>query len=137
MSALASEDDDWLNRVRGGDFAAMPHELTWLQSARLAHLLNGYDTSRALGFGDLHAWANARAEDAAQTGSWRGTAIELWQCLFYEHRRWRHFGEEPNGQERALLDHLTQTLRQQLGIAEAQERVILLQFIAANTAAAG
>lgn len=132
MSMLASEDDDWLDRVRGGDFATIPHGLTWLQSARLAHLLNGYETSRALGLGDLHVWANERAEEAARTGSWRGTAIELWLCLFYEHRRWRHFGEEPEGEERARIDRLSRQLRQRLGATDEQARGIILRHIADN-----
>ncbi|WP_199085491.1 hypothetical protein [Bosea sp. ASV33] len=135
MSPLAIEDDHWLDRVRGGDFAAIPHELTWLQSARLAHLLDGYDTSRALGLGDLHAWANERAEEAAQSGSWGGTAIELWLCLFYEHRRWRHFDCEPMGGERVRLDRLCRQLRQGLTVAGEHECIIILRQIAGNTVA--
>lgn len=134
MSPLATEDEDWLARVRRGDFNAIPRDLTWLQSGRFVHLLNGYDMSHALGLGDLHAWANERAEEAAQTGSWRGTAIELWLCSFYEHRRWRHFGCEPEGQDRELAACLWRQLRSKLHTLEDEECAIILAQIAASSA---
>lgn len=114
-----------------------PVERIWLQSARLAHLLNGYDTAHALGFGDLHAWANERAEEAACRGSWRGTAIELWLRLFYEHRHWGHFGSEPESEEPALLNRLCRQLRRQLGTANERERMIVLRRISENAVAIG
>ena len=135
MSTLANEDDGWLDQVRGGDFAAIPHAPTWLQSARLAHLLNGYATSIDVGLGNLHGWANERADEAAQTGSWRGTAIELWLCLFYEHRRWRHFGCEPEGQDRELAAHLWRQLRSELQTAADDGRAIILAQIAVSAVA--
>jgi len=134
VSPLATEDGHWLDRVRVGDFAAIPHAPTWLQSARLAHLLNGYAASRALGLGDLHGWANERADEAARTGSWRGSAIELWLCLFYEHRRWRHFGEEPEGGERKLIARLERQLRSQIQVIGCEERATILVQIADSTA---
>lgn len=134
MSTLANEDDGWLKQVREGDFAAIPHALAWLQSARLAHLLNGYATSIDVGLGNLHGWANERADEAARIGSWRGTALELWLCLFYEHRRWRHFGCEPEGQDRELAARLWQQLRGELQITGDDERVTILSQIAACSA---
>nr|WP_047573951.1 hypothetical protein [Methylobacterium sp. ZNC0032] len=132
MRPLASEDDDWLDRVRRGDFAAIPLDLTWLQSARLAYLLNGYDTSRTLGLGDLQGWANERADEAARTSSWSSSAIELWLCLFYEHRRWRHFGCEPEGEDRELIGSLWQQLRDELQVIGEDERATILAQIAAS-----
>ncbi|MCU4181782.1 hypothetical protein [Bosea sp. BH3] len=134
MSPLASEDDDWLDRVRVGHFAAIPHAPTWLQSARLADLINGYAASRALGLGDLHGWANEREDEAARTGSWGGTALELWLCLFYEHRRWRHFGCEPEGQDRELAACLWRQLRGKLQTIGEEECAIILAQIAASSA---
>ncbi len=63
-------------------------------------------------------------------------AIELWLCLFYEHRRWRHFGCQPEDQECDLLDRLSQQLRQWLGTASKHERGILVRQIAGNPAGA-
>ncbi|MBN9458131.1 MAG: hypothetical protein J0I54_15975 [Bosea sp.] len=134
MSTLANEDDGWLDQVRGGDFASIPHAPTWLQSARLAHLLNGYATSIDVGLGNLHGWANKRADEAARIGSWRGTALELWLCLFYEHRRWRHFGCQPEGQDRELVARLWRQLRGELQIAGDNECAIILVQIAAGSA---
>jgi hypothetical protein len=58
---------------------------------------DGYEYAKAhfaLECGDL---ANARAAVFQTTGQWPGTFEELRCCLFFEQRRWRHFGEEPTG----------------------------------------
>ncbi|MCL5950296.1 MAG: BREX-1 system adenine-specific DNA-methyltransferase PglX [Chloroflexi bacterium] len=49
--------------------------------------------------------ANPRLEKYQQTHKWEGTFEELRCCLFYEQRRWRHFGYDPEGEElTAILD---------------------------------
>lgn len=121
----------WLDRVRAGDFSAMPEAFTWEDSAAFAHLLH-YDVSVALDLGDLAFWANERADEAAITGSWRGSAIELWLCIFYEHRRFRHFGFEPAGADRDLIARLWQQLRSQLQVIGDDERSTILAQIAAS-----
>lgn len=127
----AGTDTAWLDRVRAGEFAAMPEAFTWEASGAFAHLLHGYDVSSALDLGELAFWANERADEAAITGSWRGSAIELWLCLFYEHRRFRHFGFEPAGADRDLIARLWQQLRNQLrGIGNDERATILAQIAA-------
>ncbi len=44
--------------------------------------------------GDL---ANERSMRYGETGKWDGSFEELRCCLFFEQRRWRHFGEDPVG----------------------------------------
>lgn len=131
MSNDAGNETAWLDRVRHGDFSAMPKGLIWEDSAAFAHLLH-YDVSVALGLGELAIWANERADEAAMTGSWRGTAIELWLCTFYEHRRFRHFGFEPVAADRDLIARLWQQLRDQLQVIGDEDRATILAQIAAS-----
>ena len=44
--------------------------------------------------GDL---ANEQRAGFEDSGAWSGTFEELRCCLFFEQRRWRHFGEIPDG----------------------------------------
>lgn len=132
MKNIARNDLAWLDRVRASDFSAMPEFFTWESSGAFAHLLHGYDVSSALGLGELAFWANERADEAAMEGSWRGSAIELWLCLFYEHRRFRHFGFEPVAQDRDLIDRLWQQLRNKLRVIGDDERAIILAQIVAS-----
>jgi len=39
------------------------------------------------------------------------TLTELRTCLFFEQRRWRHFGEPPNKEEMAYIRNLIQAIR--------------------------
>jgi hypothetical protein len=110
----------------------MPEAFTWEASGAFAHLLHGYDVSSALDLGELAFWANERADEAAMAGSWHGTAIELWLCLFYEHRRFRHFGFAPAGADRDLIARLWRQLRSQLRVIGNDERATILAQIAAS-----
>lgn len=132
MSNGAGHEAAWLDRARAGDFSSMPEAFTWEDAGAFAHLLHGYDVSSALNLGELAFWANERADEAAMTGSWRGTAIELWLCLFYEHRRFRHFGFEPAGTDRDQIARLWRQLRDQLQVIGDDERATILAQIAAS-----
>jgi hypothetical protein len=126
---IEGNDLSWLDQVRRGDFSAIPQPLDWAQGAHLAQLLYGYDVSTALGFGELAFWANERADEAATARAWHGTATELWLCLFYEHRRFRHFGFAPQGEDLILVDQLCRQLHDQLqAIGEAERRTIVEQI---------
>ena len=46
--------------------------------------------------GDL---ANQKLEIFERSGIWQGSFEELRCCLFYEQRRWRHFGTDPTGDQ--------------------------------------
>ncbi len=92
------------------DVIAIP--LKWSNSAAVASLEDGYALAAKLGLGDLNAWANQRFNAASSSGFWIGNATELWLCLYYEHRRWRHFGENPDGASLQLLDGLCAALQQ-------------------------
>lgn len=109
-----SEDrgrEAWIEAALAGTWTAIPEDFGWSQSAVFAHAIDGYELAPALGLGDAGDLANRAVEAAERTGVWEGTALELWICLFFEHRRSRHSGAEPERKHRALLDALCQRLR--------------------------
>lgn len=105
----------WLDRVRAGDFTAIPEGLDWETSADLTHLIDGHALLEQTGRGDAIAFLEAADAAAAQAGCWPGDATNLWITLFLEHRRWRHASpQEPDPQQQALLDTLVRQLREAL-----------------------
>jgi hypothetical protein len=123
----------WEELLRKGQFAAIPESFCWEDSTTFAHLINGY----AILGDDLDTLANERLQAAEMQGFWRGTARELWLCLFFEPRRWRHFGEYPSGNDLKLLDDLCIALRQQLLVAHENERVEILNLLTGPNRFAG
>lgn len=117
----------WEQQARNGRFEAIPEPFRWAESAEFAHFLNGYNVMP----GDaLGPFANQRNEQARLSGAWAGSAKELWLCLFYEHRRWRHFGTDPRTDDKALLSLLCEKLRQQLVGLDAAGRAELVALMA-------
>jgi hypothetical protein len=88
-------------KALAGDFSALPDDPDWDDLQGLALSINGYDLSETLGLGDFGELANTLAETYQSTGKWEGTSIELWICLFFEQRRWRHYGYSPEDDEGA------------------------------------
>lgn len=103
------EQQPWLADVRRGRFEFIPVDLGWEKSAPLAHLIDGYQV-----FEDLMGLANERLDGALRSGKWPGNPLELWGCLFAEHRRARHSGSTATGRELQVYDQLCRTLRAQL-----------------------
>ncbi|MBN9562353.1 MAG: hypothetical protein J0H14_16750 [Alphaproteobacteria bacterium] len=129
-SAAALEQlSSWEEQASQGHFEAIPAPLGWSSSACFAHLLNGYTAMSSNGLSRL---ANDRIAKARLEGDWRGSARELWLCLFYEHRRWRHFGDAPQGEDEALLDLLCETLRRKLIATNAAGRAAIVALLAAH-----
>ena len=60
--------------------------------------------------GDL---ANERLNIFEKTGAWEGSFEELRCCLFFEQRRWRHFGIDPEGTELLKVQKLFLAVRKQ------------------------
>ena len=106
----------WERLALKGDFSAMPTPFGWDQSARFAHFLNGYEV--AGGFDPLADLAIAMSDQARETGRWQGSALDLWLCLFFQHRAHRHTGSE--GYDPAL-DALCEALRLALNELSADE----------------
>ena len=72
--------------------------------------------------GDL---ANERAHVFSETGVWEGSFEELRCCLFFEQRRWRHFGSDPEGNQLLEVQKLYLAVREKwrraLGDAEHRD----------------
>ena len=67
-------------------FAAIPRpDADWDEIGAFALTIDGYE--RAGSFEALAEIANARR---------RASLADLRMCLFFEQRRWRHFGDEPD-----------------------------------------
>lgn len=97
-----------INRDLRRSMVPGPHAC-WEAVEEFALSYDGYSYWSDLGKlagGSMRAWA--------RQGSLPGTLDELRGCLFYEQRRWHHFGLEPQGRGavyvRALLDALASLL---------------------------
>jgi hypothetical protein len=107
--------------------------LYYKQTSRFSHLIDGYLVSGIMGWGLLRVWANERRDEAEFTGQWRGTALELWCCLFFERRRYRHGGEgDPTGPDLELLDRLCAILREKLRRLSTDEYRQIVDLFAAG-----
>lgn len=102
----------WLAKVHQGDFAAVPIGIRWDESAGLAHLIDGYELAGSTEA--LQRLANEQLEKAECSGVWAGTPLQLWLCLFAEHRRATHSGMGPSENGLPLYDDLCRTLRRSL-----------------------
>lgn len=131
MSLSSYRNEPWLDAVRGGAFSALPSPLLFKQTSWFSYLIDGYLVSGIMGWGLLRVWANERRDEAEFTGRWRGTALELWCCLFFERRRYRHGGDgDPTGPDLELLDRLCATLREKLQRLSAEEYRQILDLFA-------
>ena len=70
----------------------MPEEFDFDRSNVFAHLINGYRLAQREGFGDLQDFDWSSLAEAERTGTWSGTALELWMALFAANRAIRHGG---------------------------------------------
>ncbi|WP_162559759.1 hypothetical protein [Methylobacterium radiodurans] len=128
--------EGWIDAVQGGRFDAIPNPFHWNDSIELMDLLDGYEVAREIGITKLSAFANAKLSHAEATGCWPGTALELWLCLFFEHRRARHSGEPEEYAEgpHPVRDALCQSLRDALQRLSDHERSDLTGWLAKHRA---
>ena len=72
----------------------------WLAVASFAITFNGYEV-----WGSFEACAEI-ANDRRHS-----TLTELRTCLFFEQRRWRHFGEVPDGDSTIYIREIVEKIR--------------------------
>lgn len=111
---VTADGPAWLKDVAEGRFSSIPESFCWADSFKLAHFINGYELAPQLGLGECGPFANAKEDEARATGTWSGTAVELWLTLFYRHRGYRHSGNDPYGEDLASMDSLCAALRRAL-----------------------
>jgi hypothetical protein len=104
---------NWERKALRGDFSDVPPDLDWNRSATIAHFIEGYEIVGDAPLG-LQDFVNEARVVAKATGNWRGTARDLWLCLFGEHRRARFFDDRPSGENLAILNKLCATFAQSL-----------------------
>ena len=121
---ITVQKQHWSDHVRAGDFSAIPVPLTWEDSAKFAHLIDGYDLT-----GSVETCFRIRDRvryEIRATGWSSASPIDLWIALFMEHRGCRHSGFAPDRQERAFLDLLCECLRVELVALGPKERTGIL-----------
>lgn len=75
-------------------------DANWTEIGEFALTFNGY---KALGsFEESAKVANARRHDSL---------TDLRTCLFFEQRRWRHFGESPSGEALIYIREVVEKIR--------------------------
>ena len=118
----------WTERVRLGDFSAIPVPFAWDQSAEFAHLIDGYDLTRSV---EACFRIRERVLPEVQATGWStASPIDLWIALFMEHRGCRHAGYEPKGERKVTLDQLCECLRVQLVTLGPDQRAGILAAMA-------
>jgi hypothetical protein len=105
-------------RVAGSDpgvmWAPPPSNETDLRAMlQYAVTVNGYEYSKANFKRECADLANERLGEYRQTKKWRGTFEELRCCLFFEQRRYHHFGYLPQGDEAVAIQELFKAVCEQ------------------------
>ena len=73
---------------------------------KYALTIDGYAFSKSQFGRECGDLANERLEEYQHAYKWRGSFEELRCCLFFEQRRWRHFGYDPEGQDLMTIHEL-------------------------------
>lgn len=107
----------WERLALQGDFSKIPKPFRWEASGRLAHFINVHEFPG--GFDAISRLALATSAQARETGVWRGSARDLWLCLFFEHRAQRHAASDYSGTP--MLEQLCERLRVALSDLSPQE----------------
>jgi hypothetical protein len=80
-----------------------PDDADWGDIQAFALTFNGYETH-----GSFEACARIANDKRART------LTDLRTCLFFEQRRWRHFGRDPGPEDMAYIRTLVHPIREKL-----------------------
>ena len=72
----------------------------------------------ALSFDGYRYWGSFERCAGIANRRDHGSLTELRTCLFFEQRRWRHFGEEPNADAMSYIHGIVDSIRDKLRRAE-------------------
>jgi len=95
-------------------FAVPPISASWQVIGTSALTFNGYKTLG--GFKQCAELANRiKREFSAKVTPLRSLSLtELRSCLFFEKRRFNHYGEDPQGDDRAFINSLIEAIREKV-----------------------
>jgi putative DNA methylase len=105
--------------IRKSCIPPVPPETEYLGDIwEFARNYNGYDRLGSFeAVGELYDKLKKKYFEA---GQWIGTLDELRACLFFEHRRWRHMGEEPDDESLQGILQLYSTICHRWSEAEPE-----------------
>ena len=90
------------------------HEAAWGKISQFALSFNGYEWAGALECGDLANSTRQQYERSPERQLPTLTLDELRACLFFEQRRFHHFGEEPQLTDLVYIRALVQGISEGL-----------------------
>jgi hypothetical protein len=114
----------WTEKVRAGDFSAIPVPFTWAQSAEFSHLIDAYELTGSVDA--CFTILDRVLQEIRFTGHSTASPLDIWVVLFFQHRGCKHAGHQPNRDRRAFLDVLCERLRVQLLSLGPEQRAGIL-----------
>jgi len=98
------------NELKSSDIP--PLDAEWKDIVRFAQTFNGYLEAGSLA--DAGALANKHRGAVPKTLV-ALNLTELRICLFFEQRRWNHFGRKPEGEDLKYIRSLVEEIRSRVG----------------------
>jgi len=89
-----------------------PPEAGWREIGRFALSFNGYEAWGS--FQKCAEVANRWGDAFRATATLPDSLTELRTCLFFEQRRWRHFGYDPNEEAMRYISALVEEIRKRV-----------------------
>lgn len=81
----------------------------WPEINKFAHTFNGYEHWGS--FEKCGEIANQILEEYKASGELSANLTELRTCLFFEARRWRHYGYDPDDEAKGYIHALVEAIR--------------------------
>ena len=117
----------WIEKVRAGDFDAIPRYVNFDEACQLALLIDGYET--AGGHAECMAIGRCVVDRIARKVGHRVLALDLWLCLFAQQRAYRFGGLPPKDSEIDLFLDLVRYLRSALRNLDSAQRAGIMSVI--------
>lgn len=106
---MPTDKDELIANADLKDTDLPPPGAEWWQIARFALTFDGYDHWG--GFDKCAEIGNRWAAAYAQQRILPDSLTDLRTCLFFEQRRWRHFGDDPDGESMTYIRALLEGIR--------------------------
>jgi hypothetical protein len=119
---------DQPDATKPAEIASRPTDpqLDWGTIQRLALSYNGYEASGS--FGSCADIGNGMADRFAKEHKVEGATEDLRTALFFEQRRWRHYGDAPDEDSMVYIRALVDELRRRMGDDWIREQIESSKF---------